>query len=99
MHARVSTYAGSADNLDDATRNFEQSSDAIAELDGFEGAYLLLDRANGRALTITLWSNEDAVAASTQRADEVRAEATGPAGVSIESVEVYEVAVQLEPRR
>lgn len=99
MHARVSTYAGSADHLDDAIRNFDASSDAIAELEGFEGAYLLIDRANGRALTISLWSNEDAVAASTERADEVRAEAAGGAGVSIEDVEIYEVAIRLEPRR
>lgn len=97
MHARVSTYAGAAEHLDDGIRNFEGSADALRELDGFEGAYMLVDRANGRAITITLWSNEDAVAASTERADEVRAEAAGGAGFSIESVEIYEVATQLEP--
>ncbi len=95
MHARVSTYAGSAEQLDEVVRNFESSSDAVRELDGFEGAYMLVDRANGRALTITLWANEDAVRASAERADEVRAEAAGGAGFSIESVEIYEVALQL----
>ncbi len=99
MHARVGTYAGAADQLDEATRNFERDSEAVAALEGFEGAYLLVDRGNGRALTVTLWSNEDAVAASAQRADEIRAQATGPAGVSIESVEIYEVAVQVGARR
>lgn len=98
MHARVSTYAGSADLLDEAVRNFERASDDVRELDGFEGAYLLVDHANGRALTITLWSNEDAVAASTERTDAVRAEAAGGAGASIESVEIYEVALQVGPR-
>ncbi len=99
MHARVSTYAGAADQLDEAIRNFERDSEAVAGLDGFEGAYLLVDSGKGRALTVTLWSNEDAVQASSQRADEIRAQATGPAGVSIESVEVYEVAVQVEAPR
>ncbi|MFN2556255.1 MAG: hypothetical protein ABR592_05180 [Nitriliruptorales bacterium] len=98
MHARVGMYAGAADDLDVAAQNFERDSDAVAALDGFEGAFLLIDHANGRAMTITLWSNEDAVAASAERADQIRAQATGPAGVAIESVEVYEVAVQLGPR-
>ncbi len=95
MHARVSTYAGSADQLDEAIRNFEGDSDAVAALEGFEGAFALVDRGNGRAMTITLWSNEDAVAASAERADQIRAQATAPAGVSIENVEIYEVAVQV----
>ncbi|MDP8960353.1 MAG: antibiotic biosynthesis monooxygenase [Actinomycetota bacterium] len=99
MHARVSTYVGSADHVEDAIRSFEEISAAVRELDGFEGAYLLVDRGNGRALTITLWSSEDAVQASTGRADQTRAEAAATAGISIESVEVYEVASQLSPPR
>lgn len=99
MHARVSTYAGAGDHVEDAVRSFEGSADAVRDLDGFEGAYLLIDRGSGRALTITLWSSEDAVQKSRVRADETRAEAAATAGISIESVEVYEVAVQLEPRR
>ncbi len=97
MHARVGRYAGSADHLDDTIRHFERDSDGLAALDGFEGAFALVDHSKGRAMTITLWSNEDAVAASAERADQMRAQATGPAGVSIESVEVYEVALQLGP--
>ncbi len=99
MQARVSTYAGAADHIEDAIRSFEAISDAVRELDGFEGAYLLVDRGSGRALTITLWSSEDAVQASTERANQTRAQAAATAGISIENVAVYEVAVQLSPRR
>jgi heme-degrading monooxygenase HmoA len=42
MVARVSSYAGPADRLDDLVRGFEQSADAVRELDGFEDAYLLV---------------------------------------------------------
>ena len=96
MHARVSTYEGSADRLDEGIRGFERTTDALRQLDGFEGAYLLVDRAAGRALSVTLWSSEEAVQASAERANQMRSEATSPAGITIESVDTYEVAMQVE---
>jgi hypothetical protein len=45
MVARVSTYAGPAEGLDELARGFEQSGDAVRVLDGFEGTYLLVDSA------------------------------------------------------
>lgn len=97
MYARVSTYAGTADKLDDFLRSLQGNEDAVRQIDGFEGAYLLVDRSSGRALTITLWSSEDAARASTERANEIRNDAAGAAGMSIESVQVFEVPTQLSP--
>lgn len=96
MHARVSTYAGPADSVDDGVRNFEATTDALRELDGFQGAYLLVDRQGGRAMTITLWSTEQAAEASAERARQMRQEVAGGAGLSIESVDTYEVASEVE---
>jgi heme-degrading monooxygenase HmoA len=95
MHARVSTYSGWAAQVDDGVRNFEGTTDAL--LDGFEGAYLLVDRRGGRVMTITMWSTEQAVEASAERAGQIRQKAAGSAGLSIDSVGTYEVALQIEP--
>jgi hypothetical protein len=51
---------------------------------GIRDAFLLVDRASGRALTITLWDSEEAMAASAVGATQVRQEATGAAGGRIE---------------
>ncbi len=45
---------------------------------------------------MTLWSSEDAAEASAQRAKQMRSDAAGGAGMSIGSVETYEVALQIE---
>jgi heme-degrading monooxygenase HmoA len=97
MHARVSTYAGTPDQAEEGIRNFERTTDALRGLDGFEGAYLLVDRGTGKALTLTLWSNADAEQASAERAKQMRSEAAGGAGMSVESVETFEVALQIQP--
>lgn len=97
MHARVSSYAGSPAQAEAAIRNFEGLTDGLRSLEGFEGGYLLVDRGTGKSLTMTLWSSEETAQASAERAKQMRSEAAGGAGMSIESVETYEVAVHIEP--
>jgi heme-degrading monooxygenase HmoA len=60
MHARVSTYAGTPDQAEEGIQNFEGLTDALRSLDGFEGAYLCVDRGTGNALSVTLWASADA---------------------------------------
>jgi heme-degrading monooxygenase HmoA len=95
MVARVSTYTGPADRLDDLVRGFEQSGDAVRELDGFEDAYLLVDRAQGSAMTVALWSTREAADASAQRIEQLRSEAADLSDHSVRSVEVYDVAARI----
>ncbi|MDP8936383.1 MAG: hypothetical protein M3O23_01380 [Actinomycetota bacterium] len=97
MHARVSTYAGSPEQAEAGIRNFERVTDPLRSLEGFQGGYLLVDRGTGKAMTITLWSTEDAANASAERAKEMRSDAAGGAGMSVESVETYEVAFEVQP--
>ena len=97
MQARVSTYGGTPEQAEEGTRNFEGLTEALRSLDGFEGAYLLVDRGTGKTLSITLWASEDAARASAEKAKEMRSQAAGGAGMSVDSVEDYEVAVQIQP--
>jgi heme-degrading monooxygenase HmoA len=95
MVARVSTYEGSAERLDDLARGFEESADAVRELEGFRGAYLLVDRETGRAITVALWASGEAAEASAGRAQHLREEAASTAEHSITGVELFEVPVQI----
>ena len=94
MWARVSSYEPTGgDEPEEAIRSFERamadSLERIQEMAGVRDAFLLVDHASGKALTITLWENEEALLASEDAADQVRRQA---AGESIRSVERYEVA-------
>jgi heme-degrading monooxygenase HmoA len=95
MVARVSTYAGPTDRLDDLAQGFERSSDAVQELEGFEGAYLLVDSAGGNAMTVALWSTREDAAASAERVRQLRDEAAERSAHSVVSVEVYDVAARI----
>jgi heme-degrading monooxygenase HmoA len=94
MHARVSTYSFDPSRADELVSGFEQGIGAIEDEEGMEGAYLLVDRASGKAITMTLWASEDALTASAPSADQARSSAAGGAGASIDSVDGYEVALQ-----
>ena len=96
MHARVSTYTGEADAL---LEGFEAATEPLENIEGFSQAYFLLDRANNRAMTITIWESEDALLASAARADELRKGATEPSGSTIESVDHYEIALTASGKR
>jgi heme-degrading monooxygenase HmoA len=95
MHARVSTYRFPADGLDEAVREFENAVPKVQQMEGNKGAVLLVDRASAKGMTITYWESEQAMQGSTGAADEVREGAASAARGSIESVEGYEVAMQL----
>ncbi|HYR63891.1 MAG TPA: hypothetical protein VET24_14835 [Actinomycetota bacterium] len=94
MYARVSTYAASPTDVDRLVQAFG-SDNRLSQMAGLRDAFLLVDRASGRALTVTLWESEEAVTASAAGATELRRDAAGSAGSSIESVETYEVAIHL----
>jgi hypothetical protein len=94
MHARVSSYEGGApESLEESVRRGrEESLPAARELDGFAGAIALLDRRSGRHMVISLWENEEAMAASEEPADELR-ERQLTEGERVASVDRFEVAM------
>jgi len=90
MFARVSTYQGGIEPLLDG---FRRTIGPLEGQEGFERAYFLADAAAGRAVSITLWESESAMAASAEWAGKAREHAAHDAGAMIESVHGYEVAL------
>ncbi len=93
MFARVSSYQFPANQADQAVQAFSTAINSLRELDDAKGAYLLLDRRSGKALTITLWQTEEALQASEEAANKLRSDAAGSGGGTVQSVERYEVAL------
>jgi heme-degrading monooxygenase HmoA len=91
MHARVSTYQGN--DCDGLIEGFRSITDDLEQVDGFSHALFLVDRESGKAMSITVWENEDALNASVAKADELRRRGTQPSGTQIESVQHYEVPI------
>ena len=92
MFARVGTYDQGGDEV---VQGFNSQTEALQQVDGFKGAYFLVDRDGGKAMSVTLWESREALDASAERASRMRDEATAPSGASTVSVDSYEVAVEL----
>lgn len=98
MFARTSTWTGS----DEALGRWAEQAEIkvrpfIVGLEGNAGAFFFIDRAGGRALTLTLWSTEEAARASDEAADRSRAETVAAAGVELYERGQYEVVAGVEP--
>jgi heme-degrading monooxygenase HmoA len=93
MHARVTTIAGSPAEADAGIDNFRTNVVPFAREQG-KGAILLLDRQSGEAIAITLWQDEEAMRASEEGANSLRAQAAGQMGAAqTPTIGRYEVAV------
>jgi hypothetical protein len=95
MHARVSHISGSTADVDAGIDNFRNNAlPALRGEEGSSGGILLVDRDTGKGIAITLWADEEAMRASEDRANELRAQAAEVMGASeAATVERYEVAV------
>ncbi len=93
MNARVSTYDIDPARIDDSVRSFREAIDAIRALDGFHEAFLLVDRENGQAVTITFWDGPSSLVASRVRASRARTDAARAADGSVRSTCEYEIAL------
>ncbi|MFD9034405.1 hypothetical protein ACFVZW_25175 [Streptomyces sp. NPDC059567] len=93
MYARLSTYQGSPVPPEgDLAAKSEVIVKLVETLPGFRGAYYLVDRATGKATSLTLWEDEASMVASEDRAAEVRDESSQREGQRVVSVERFEVA-------
>jgi heme-degrading monooxygenase HmoA len=94
MFARVSTYQGSPDELEDDIRDTtENIVPAVEQIPGSLGLYVLVNRESGRSMSITLWESEAALRESEQAADRIRDASAERHQETIVSVERFEVAV------
>ena len=94
MFARVSTYTGTSDEIDEAIRQVRENTlPKLKQLDGYQGVYFLVDRQNGKSLSVTLWEGEEAMNTSEEAANSLRSEVADALGTQMVGVERYEVAV------
>ncbi len=95
MHARVSFYEGGAGvDFDSGVQAFQTAVSSVEEMDGNQGATLLVDRNSGKAVTITYWDTEDHLEASVEAANKLRRQASDAGGLTIQDVAHYEVAME-----
>jgi heme-degrading monooxygenase HmoA len=94
VFARVWTYTGTSDEIDEAIRQVRENVlPSVEQLDGYKGAYFLVDRQNGKSLSVTLWESEEAMRTSEEAANSLRSEVVDALGTQMVGVERYEVAV------
>ncbi|MEU2433183.1 MULTISPECIES: hypothetical protein [unclassified Streptomyces] len=92
MFVRLSTYQGSPVPAEgDLSASSEAVVKQVQDVPGFVGVYYLVDRASGKAVSLTLWEDEQAMLDSEERAGRIREETAHREGQRIVSVERYEV--------
>lgn len=87
MFARVATYELPAHRLDDAVRNFQGAIREVEAIQGFTEACVLVSAEENRALTMTLWASEHAMAQSRVTASRLRSEAATASDGGVLSVQ------------
>ena len=93
MFARVARYRYPADRFDEAVEAFRAASEALRDIAGNVGGYLLVDRDNSTALTVTFWESRGAMEASEVQASRLRSSAINAVEGEIEAVDRCEVAL------
>jgi hypothetical protein len=94
VHARVSTFEGSPDLIDEMLRQVrEQVLPQAKQDEGFKGMIALGDRQSGKTLGITFWESEEVMRASEEAANRLRSESAEAGGQTIAGVERYEVGI------
>lgn len=94
MHARVTTIHSPPDQADQGISDFQENVTPWVKEQGGRGGILLIDRESGKAMAVTLWSDEESMRASEEAANELRRRVSEEMQASEPpTVERYEVAV------
>jgi hypothetical protein len=102
VFARIATYTAQPSPYrieQGISRTRERALPRLRQIDGYEGAYFLVDRQSGKAISISLWESEEAMHASEEPVRTLRDEVAGGLGTQTVDVEHYEVAIGLEEAR
>lgn len=95
MFARIGIWTGTMDELERwVTRSREQVMPTVKQQPGVLGAYWLLDREAGKALTITIWESEAALQTSEQFRTQTQAGTAEASGAAV-TTERYQVVATL----
>jgi quinol monooxygenase YgiN len=93
MHARVVRYKIPQERFGEVLSAFREPVERLRQVEGNMGGYLLIDRDNCTALTLTLWETQAALESSEVAASRLRSEAINAVDGEIQTVDKGEVAV------
>jgi heme-degrading monooxygenase HmoA len=93
MYARVARYQIPQEKFGEVVGAFREPVERLKDVEGNRGGYLLIDRDNCTALTLTLWENQAALEASEVAAGRLRAEAINALDGDIQMIDTCEVAL------
>jgi heme-degrading monooxygenase HmoA len=93
MFARVARYRFPEERYDEAVAAFRTASEQVRDIEGNAGGYLLVDRDNSTALTVTFWESRIAMEASEVRASRLRSQAIDEVEGEVEAVDRCEVTL------
>ena len=97
MFARVARYQIPQQRIGEVAQAFRGSVEQLGDIEGNKGGYLLVDRDNCMALTVTFWENVAAMEASEVRASRLRSEAINALDGEVQTVDQCEVALDFTP--
>ena len=95
MYARHVTIHGSPEHVDDAVRSVREGVLPVLQgCDGFKGQLLLVDRAKGEAIGISLWDTEANMNASESKVAAARQQTADQVGAGdAPEVVLYEMPI------
>jgi heme-degrading monooxygenase HmoA len=93
MHARLTRFKGDPGQIDEGRQSYRDALSQFASIDGNRGTFLFVDRGSGVVIGMTLWDDEAAMSAASERAAELRKNAAAQVSAQIEAVEEFEVDV------
>jgi len=98
MYARVTTSQGNPGNFDAGTKAIrDEVVPAVSQIAGFRGILVLGDPASGKSVSITLWTDQDAMQRSEQAANQLRNTSSAAIGATVLSVDRFEVIASEMP--
>jgi heme-degrading monooxygenase HmoA len=92
MFARVTAYHADEDS-EKLMGAFQDTIGPLRQVEGFSHGYFLVDADTGRAVSMTIWESEAAMAASEAGGDERRQRRSEISGAVVDSVDHYEVGL------
>ncbi|MGH3023336.1 MAG: hypothetical protein ACRDNI_06740 [Gaiellaceae bacterium] len=94
MFARVTTFEGDPERLEEGVRLFgEEVIPWLRDATGFRGWIVLLDREGRRSLGITFWATEESMKDDERSGGTIRDELAESLETTRTGLEYYEVAV------
>lgn len=92
MFARMTTFRGSPDRIEEGVRLYrDQVIPWLRDATGFRGWVVLMDRENEKAIGLTFWATEQAALDGESSGGVLRDEVAASVGAIMESLELFEV--------